>query len=161
RAARALAPGIGTRLARPRHQMEGPQQRARPAVVAANVLGRRLFDEPRIAVAAARLAAAVAADDDDVVDDNRAGEREERRVFRRVAVQADAAVIAEAGHRLAGPRVDLVEVLAAHDQDARVLAVVPDLGAARALARRLFHRRVGRLLRPHVAAARGVERLEQ
>src|SRR6185436_20522702 len=75
---------------------------------------------------------------------------------QRIAeLQLDTAAGAEVGRRLAGFRIERVEVLAANRDQAAIGAVLPEVEAACRLAGRFF---LQRLLLPQRLAARAVER---
>ena len=101
-----------------REHVEGPEKLAGVDVVAADVFGRGMRLEPVVAVAFARFAAAVAAHDDYVVDDEGAGISEVAGLVGSMAIQRNAAVLAEVAEGLAGLGVDRVEIFTADGNDA-------------------------------------------
>ena len=143
-----FAPRLIPGLTLMRHNMEGPEQFTGVYIETADILRFRLALKTAIAVSARGLAAAVAADHDHVVDNKRTGPAEVGRVVFGVAVQREAAVVAEYTITQAGLWIQRIQILAADHNDAFLLAVGPPGDPAGALAGGFLQGGFNRLLDP-------------
>ena len=153
-------PGVVPGLAFAGNQVECPQQVPGAHIIAADVFGIAFALAPAVAITAAIDRTADPADHDHIAHNDRPG-RIDIAAHRHLGrpAQVHFALVAKAGGGHPGFRIERIEELAAHRNDARIIARLPERHPARALPRGLFQRVRSGLLHPLHRPGRGIERL--